>query len=269
LVALLCLPQLLLAAPQVSDGYFMTSDHLRIHYLEQGSGVPVVLIHGYTGYARGNWFDNGIAAELAKTHRVIALDCRGHGQSDKPHDTNLYGPQMENDVIELMDHLRIRRAHIHGYSMGGDILTQILVRHPERVITAIYGGDGVEEVDPRWIAKLPPDIERTDPDEEKAEAILEALANQDTKALYSLRHYPGKEWGKTPIDLRTVTVPVLALVGELDHPNRRLTRMKRELSNFQFEILTGKSHLTAIMAGFIPPTYISTLTAFIRANDPR
>ena len=39
---------------------------------------------------------------------------------------------------------------------------------------------------------------------------------------------------------------------ELDHPNRRLTRMKRELSNFQFRILQGKSHLTAIVAGFIP-----------------
>ncbi len=128
---------------------FMTaSDGVRIHYAELGSGTPVILIHGYTANAEGKWFKPGIAQALAKRHRVVAIDARGHGQSEKPHDPMKYGPQMADDVIELMDHLDIERAHIHGYSMGGSILTQVLARHPDRVITAIYGGSGVREVDP-------------------------------------------------------------------------------------------------------------------------
>ncbi len=61
---------------------FMTaSDGVRIHYAELGSGTPVILIHGYTANAEGKWFKPGIAQALAKRHRVVAIDARGHGQS--------------------------------------------------------------------------------------------------------------------------------------------------------------------------------------------
>ena len=100
----------------------------------------MILIHGYTANAEGKWIKSGIAQALAARHRVIAIDARGHGKSDKPHDPGKYGPRMAADVIELMDHLKIAKAHVHGYSMGGAILTQILAKHPDRLITAIYGG---------------------------------------------------------------------------------------------------------------------------------
>src|SRR5262245_58619613 len=75
----------LLAAPAranaATDGYFTTSDGIKIHYLTQGeAGSWVVLVHGYSGNAEGNWFANGIAPELAKKHRVVAIDCRNHGK---------------------------------------------------------------------------------------------------------------------------------------------------------------------------------------------
>src|SRR5581483_961255 len=95
----------LAARTEPTDGSFVASDGIRIHYLEAGrqtaTGAPGVLIHGYTGSARGNWFSNGVADALAKKHRVVAIDCRGHGQSDKPHDPTKYGPRMARDVIEL------------------------------------------------------------------------------------------------------------------------------------------------------------------------
>src|SRR5262245_42105710 len=94
--------------------YFTTKDGVKIHYLVQGQGTPVILIHGYTGSAEGNWFRNGIAQALAVNHRVVALDCRNHGKSDKPQ-PNGFG--RAEDVIELMDHLKIQKAHLHGYSM--------------------------------------------------------------------------------------------------------------------------------------------------------
>ena len=74
--------------------------------------------------------------------RVVAIDCRGHGKSDKPHDTAKYGPQMAEDVIEMMDHLKIKKAHIVGYSMGGMITAKLLTTHPDRLLSATLGGHG-------------------------------------------------------------------------------------------------------------------------------
>lgn len=255
------------ASSEPVHAFFETSDGLKIHYMTEGTGVPVVLIHGYTGSAEGNWFSNGVAAETAKTHRAIAIDCRGHGQSDKPHDPAMYGPRMAEDVIELMNHLDIEKAHVHGYSMGGGIVTQILDRHPERVITATYGGSGVREVEPERIAELPPDVEGSDPLEEEARGKLRASPTRDEEALGAVREYPWAEGERTRIDLTSVTVPVLALVGEYDRPNEKITRMKRELSDFRSVILPGKSHLTAIMAGYIPELYIDSFVEFIREHD--
>ena len=111
---------------QPKDGWFTTSDHIKIHYLTLGEkGSWVVLIHGFTGNAKGNWFDNGIAQALAKNHRVVAIDNRNHGMSDKP---QLNGPGRALDTIELMDHLKIEKAHIGGYSMGGAFTGSLLAK---------------------------------------------------------------------------------------------------------------------------------------------
>src|SRR5688572_30777000 len=111
------------AAPVVQVGqksnFFTTSDGTKIHYLTYGdSGSWVMLIHGYSDSAQRMWFNTGIAPEIAKRHRVVAIDNRNHGQSDKPVPG---GSGRAQDVIELMDHLKIDRAHIHRYSMGGGI----------------------------------------------------------------------------------------------------------------------------------------------------
>jgi len=102
-------------------------------------GSYVVLIHGYTGSAEGNWFRNGIADPLAVNRRVVALDCRNRGRSDKP---QLNGPGKAEDVIELMDHPQIQKAHVHGYSMGGAITRTLLATHPGRFLMAVFGGSG-------------------------------------------------------------------------------------------------------------------------------
>ena len=68
-----------------------------------------------------------VAEALVKNHHVVAIDVRGHGTSDKPKDAAMYGDRIWKDVLELMDHLKIEKAHIHGYSMGGAITTQLLI----------------------------------------------------------------------------------------------------------------------------------------------
>jgi pimeloyl-ACP methyl ester carboxylesterase len=265
-----CLP---LRAAGPGDGFFQASDGVKIHYIEAGkanaTGAPVILIHGFSGTAQGNWFANGVADALAAKHRVIAIDCRGHGKSEKPHDAKKYGPQMSEDVIELMNHLKIDKAHVHGYSMGGMLTTQLLAKHPDRFLTASYGGSGVPEVEARRKAEVPQDKPGPDPQEAEAREKLAGNPDRDADALAAVRAYQWKPEDRTPIDLTKVKIPVLAINGEFDGPNAKTHRMQRELANFKGVILPGKSHLTAIMAGYMPKEYPDALVAFIDANDKK
>jgi pimeloyl-ACP methyl ester carboxylesterase len=258
-----------LGAAQPKDGSFTASDGVKIHYLEAGkpTGSAVILIHGFSGTANGNWFLNGIADALAAKHHVIAIDCRGHGKSDKPHDAKKYGPQMSEDVIELMDHLKIDKAHVHGYSMGGFITAQLLAKHPDRFLSAAFGGSGVPEADEKHKKEVPEDKKGPDPQEAEASRTLGRNPDRDDEALRAVRAYPWKPEQRMQIDLTKIKIPVLAINGEFDNPNAKTHRMQRELTNFKSVVLPGKSHLTAIMSGYMPKEYVDALVAFIDAND--
>jgi pimeloyl-ACP methyl ester carboxylesterase len=255
-----------LRADEPRHAFITTTDGVTIHFMELGRGTPVILIHGYTANSEGKWFKSGIAEAIARTNRVIAMDARGHGQSDKPHDPAKYGPHMATDVIELMDHLKIARAHIHGYSMGGSILAQVLAKHPDRVITAIFGGSGPQEVDPKRQADVPKDEEppaANAPGAPRGEN-WGSYAGYDREALDAVQKYPWKPEDRA-IDLTKVRIPVLAIVGSLDRPNLRTHRMQREVKNFKRVIVPGETHGSV----HLNPVYTKTLTEFIIANDAR
>ena len=95
---------------------YFESTGVPIRFVDEGQGVPVVLIHGLTGSAE-NWTERGVLQRLSGQYRTIALDCRGHGKSGKPHDRAAYGKQMVRDVVALLDYLNIEDAHIMGYSI--------------------------------------------------------------------------------------------------------------------------------------------------------
>ena len=270
LLAVLAMTSTAGAAMEPTHGTFTATDGVKIHYLEAGQGTPVVLIHGYTGTAEGNWFSNGVAEALAKKHRVVAIDCRGHGKSEKPHDPQKYGPQMAKDVLELMDHLKIAKAHVHGYSMGGFIVAQLLAMAPDRFITASFGGSGVPEIEDAYKSQVPKDEPGPDPQEAEASAKLSTNPDRDAEALAAVRQYPWKDRGERVQDRSDENQDSRA--GDqrrVRRPNAKTHRMKRELANFKAVVLPGKSHLTAIMAGYIPQLYIDSLVEFIDANDPK
>ena len=123
------------------DKYF-DAGGVRLRYVEQGTGQPVVLVHGFTNTAE-IWTASGIVQDLARNYRVIAFDLRGHGKSDKPHVPAQYGREMAMDIVRLLDHLGIQRAHVVGYSMGGHITSQLLTLRPDRFISAtLIAGSG-------------------------------------------------------------------------------------------------------------------------------
>jgi pimeloyl-ACP methyl ester carboxylesterase len=248
-------------APQ--EDYFTASDGVKIHYLTAGSsGSWVVLIHGYTDNAERMWFRTGIATALAAHHRIVALDNRNHGKSDKPQPG---GSGRAEDVIELMDHLHIDRAHIHGYSMGGAMTGQLLAKIPQRFITAGFGGSGIQETDP----KLRTQAEALDAALPQAEgADAEAMARFRSR-MSQTRPAGSAPVSSTPlqIDLPSLNVPILAVNGSFDTPYAKTQRLWREAHTFQNVILTGKTHLTAISSSGAPPLYIEAMTKFIDAWD--
>jgi pimeloyl-ACP methyl ester carboxylesterase len=121
---------------------FFVAKGVKIHYLVAGRGEPVVLIHGLHASANINWKINGVIAELANDRRVVAIDLPGHGRSDKPEGKEAYGIQLVEDVVLLLDHLNIERAHVVGYSMGGMTAMKLAATHPERVRSVLLGGMG-------------------------------------------------------------------------------------------------------------------------------
>jgi pimeloyl-ACP methyl ester carboxylesterase len=122
---------------------FFDSDGLRIHYIDEGRGARVVLIHGFGLSAAEHWVRTGVVDRLKSRWRVVAIDVRGHGESAKPHDSASYGLSNAGaDVIRLLDHLKIARTRLMGYSMGSRIALELLMSHPERLGAVVLGGFG-------------------------------------------------------------------------------------------------------------------------------
>ena len=119
---------------------YFNNDGVKIYYEIEGEGPPVVMIHGFSGDLESGWKETNWVESLRDYYRLILLDCRGHGKSDKPHKDSDYGQKMTNDVIKLMEHLSIEKANIFGYSMGASITFQLIATKPEVIISAILGG---------------------------------------------------------------------------------------------------------------------------------
>jgi pimeloyl-ACP methyl ester carboxylesterase len=112
----------------------------RIHYEVDGTGPALVLHHGFTQCLE-DWFECGYVDALRGGYQLVLIDARGHGQSDKPHDSKAYTlRQRATDVTAVLDALGIDRAHFWGYSMGGWIAFGLAQYAPHRIRTLIIGG---------------------------------------------------------------------------------------------------------------------------------
>src|SRR5262249_32665934 len=132
-------PRPVAAADDVFD-----SNGVKIRYVTEGKGEPVVLIHGWMAdssmWGRDQSGNTKLDTKGADGFQLIALDCRGHGKSDKLYDPGKYGPEMAADVVRLLDHLKIEKAHLIGYSSGAFIAGKVAATHPERVKSVVYAG---------------------------------------------------------------------------------------------------------------------------------
>ena len=121
------------------------SDGISIAYEVWGEGPPVLLIHGFASSIAVNWVATGWVETLVKAgYRVVAIDNRGHGNSQKLYDPNLYfAHEMAGDALRLLDHLGIERTPVIGYSMGARIAAYLALQAPDRLTCAVFGGMGM------------------------------------------------------------------------------------------------------------------------------
>ncbi|HVD85542.1 MAG TPA: alpha/beta fold hydrolase, partial [Bradyrhizobium sp.] len=107
---------------------------VEIAYLDEGEGDPIILVHGFASSKNVNWVYPTWVSELKKNgRRVIAFDNRGHGDSGKLYDPELYDIEiMAGDISALLDHLNIARADVMGYSLGSRMTAVLAKRQPQR-----------------------------------------------------------------------------------------------------------------------------------------
>lgn len=279
IAAFLCL---LWVSPALADDRYFDSAGTRIRYVDVGSGPVVLLVHGFTGDIERSWVNTGILPDLARDHRVLALDLRGHGHSDKPHDVQGYD-DLALDVIRLMDHLKIEKAHVVGYSLGGIMVAKLLTTHPQRFASAVLGGaayrrarstdadDATEaaarEIEAGIYRALIVSTAPTDEPPPGEEAIRarsrEIAASNDLQAHAALMR-SRRALLVADAEIAKVRVPALAVVGSADPALPRVQAMAKRWPGMKVEVVAGAAHPTVHERG-LPrrPEFLAAIRAWI------
>jgi len=189
---------------------------------DEPKGETIVLVHGFGSSHMVNWVNTQWTKTLPHAgYRVVALDNRGHGQSEKLYDPAAYSSQvMAEDVRRLMDHLDIPHAFVMGYSMGARISAHLALAHPDRVSALLLGGLGIHLVEgvglPLGIADAmeAPSLDvLTDPMQRMFRAFADATKS-DLRALAACIR--GSRQTLSAQEVGRITLPTLVSVGTKD-----------------------------------------------------
>ena len=263
-------------------GEFFEANGVRLHYVQAGKGTPVILVHGLAFNHAAEWKLPRVFQRLSKRYCVIAFDNRGHGKSDKPYDPSQYGLELVEDVVRLMDHLAIAKAHVVGYSLGGFITLRLALSHPERLLSAAPCGAGwtanpAEEL--KLLYTLSEDLEQG----RGITALLKWLqmpgkalpfpvlwfgnfvtcAFNNVKALSCLlRNAPALLPSES--EVRANIVPCLTIVGANDRMRGFAEQMAGVMPNLELVVVPGCDHHTTPMNR----KTVHALMAFLDRHTP-
>jgi pimeloyl-ACP methyl ester carboxylesterase len=241
------------------------SDGVRIHYELNGPerGTPVVMVHGFASDYRLNWVGSRWQETFTQAgFRVIGMDCRGHGHSDKPHDVGAYSVQtMAGDVVRLLDHLGEDAADYLGYSMGSRIGLEVVLEHPERVTRAVLGGIGAAGAISKAQA-IADALSRGEPTDDPVAAMFYKFASSrptnDLQALAAciVGLLPDEDPGR----LAKVETPILVVVGDQDRIARRAPELVELIPSARLVTVPGRDHMSAVPAGEFKRAAVEFLT---------
>lgn len=248
-------------------------DSLRLHYVVQGAGPPVLLLHGGVSSFDHNFAQFGWVEALAGAGRqVVGLDFRGHGRSDRPHAIARYGmAALVGDALAVLDHLHLARVALVGYSIGAAVALELLRRSPARFERAVLvaAGDGLvghpPHLSPQVLSQLvrvfehesyPADLPRQHSAYWK---ILESVGG-DRLAMRALvgADYPPL----TPDEAAAIDVPALVISGERDQVLGRGPSLAAALGRADYLEIAGASHFALAM----DPGVSAAVARFLRVD---
>ncbi|WP_428687294.1 alpha/beta fold hydrolase [Roseibium sp.] len=228
------------------------ADGVKIAYLDEGEGDPILLIHGFASNKQVNWQYPGWVDLLVKDgRRVIAIDNRGHGDSQKYHDPDAYGaPIMAEDARRLLDHLDVERADVMGYSMGARISAFLTLNHSDRVRRAVFSGLGYGMItgigDPEPIAAAL-ETDRIQDIGDRAGRAFRAFAEQtgsDRLALAACMRSSRQKISEE--DVKRIDRPVLVAVGTKDDIAGSPHKLAELIPHAEVLEIPGRDHMMAV-----------------------
>lgn len=233
---------------------YVNNQGINIHYQIEGndSDPPLLLHHGFTQNLT-RWQLVGYVEELKSSYQLILVDARGHGESDKPYDSEAYELELRvSDVVAVLDELKLEKVHFWGFSMGGRIGFGIANYAPSRVLSYIIGGSHP------YGRKIPVDAPKLDGSDPQAfaegffkrigvdlnsipEKVKENLFENDFRALAAaIGDYPSLE-----DILATIDVPCLIYCGGVDRNYSQALQSSEQIPNCSFVTLDGLNHAQA------------------------
>jgi pimeloyl-ACP methyl ester carboxylesterase len=229
-----------------------SSGGVEIAFEDLGKGPPVLLIHGFASNHRVNWVSTGWQATLVENgFRVIMIDNRGHGESQKLYAPSDYSaPTMADDSRNLLDHLEIPVAAVMGYSMGARIAAFLTLQDPQRVSRVILAGlaermligvPGSDEIAAGLDAPALADV--SDPGA-RSFRIFAEQTKSDLRALAACMR-------STRVKIRPeafaeVRIPVLVVAGALDDVAGRVQPLVDVIPGAVGLTLPGRNHMNAV-----------------------
>jgi pimeloyl-ACP methyl ester carboxylesterase len=244
---------------------YAASQGARIYYEVEGEGSPLLLHHGFTSRLRA-WRQHGYVAALRGRHRLVLLDARGHGASDKPHDREAYRmPLRVADVVAVLDAAGVDRAHYLGYSMGGTVGFALARLAPERLRSLVVGG---AHPYPATVSSFP-EVDGSD-SEAFARALEAALGEplaRETRAAAlanDLRALAAAARADALLGAPSVPVPCLLFVGERDQRLADARRFAAETPGARLVTLPGLNHQEAMTRSDL---VLPAVTAFLGEID--
>jgi pimeloyl-ACP methyl ester carboxylesterase len=214
----------------------------------------ILLVHGFAASRDETWRRLGwLAAFERKSWRVIAMDLRGHGESDKPHEAAAYGRAvLADDLVAVLDHLGVNHADVLGYSMGAHLALGLALRNPDRIDRLILGGVGGRLIDgggPMAQAKMTMAEAMRTPDPEaipdktlKGFRLFADQEGADRLALAACSEGSGRS--VTTDDFAAIPSPTLIVAGALDDIAGDPQRLADAFPDARSIVLPGCDHFS-------------------------
>jgi pimeloyl-ACP methyl ester carboxylesterase len=234
--------------PALKEDSFETSDGVVLRYREEGSGPPIIFVHGWAATRR---FWEGSTRQLAEGYRTISIDLRGHGASDKQKGLDYSFARMTRDILELVDNLGISAPIMVGHSLGGLISAHcasdtgssglVLTGVSKKIQVPIMRLRILMKM--RWLAEklVTPRMFAPGVDEKLLDFVRNESARSSAGVLVEvMKQTVGSE---LPTHLGNLKIPILVVAGEFDSlvPMAGQQRMARELEG-KFDVVEGAGH---------------------------